>query len=235
VYLEEAEHLFEALGDYDSRSLLAGTVVYEGLARLLTGELPEAERQLTRGVEQAKATGYRWYAAAGLSYLGGLAAVKGDPAGAIIFFEQAIAQHIGLRSRYPLAWILIELGGVLQGTGDHVGAGVRYARALRALHTIGHATLSHLALCGLAELAIGAGEQANALMLVAVTGALADTIGAQVPSPVQARLEQVEAAARQALSAEAQATAWAAGQAMPLEQVIAEALAQAGAAGQQAD
>jgi hypothetical protein len=46
-------------------------------------------------------------------------------------------------------------------------------------------------------------------------------------------IERVEAAARQALSPEAQAAAWAAGQALPIEQVIAEALAQAGPAEQQ--
>jgi hypothetical protein len=37
-------------------------------------------------------------------------------------------------------------------------------------------------------------------------------------------IEQVEAAARQALSPEAQAAAWAAGQAMTMEEAIAEAL-----------
>jgi hypothetical protein len=45
---------------------------------------------------------------------------------------------------------------------------------------------------------------------------------------VQARIEQVQTAAQQALSAEEQAAAWAAGRTMAIEQVVAEALAQAG-------
>jgi hypothetical protein len=58
--------------------------------------------------------------------------------------------------------------------------------------------------------------------------ALAKEVGLQ-PGP----LEQVRATAAQVLSAAAQAAAWAAGQTMPLEQVIAEELAQAETAGQQ--
>jgi hypothetical protein len=96
------------------------------------------------------------------------------------------------------------------------------------LHSIGHAPLSYLALCGLAELASEAAEQAYALTLVGVAGALAEAIGAQVPSPVQARLEHLRVTAAQALSAEEQARAWRVGQTMPIEQVISEALAQAG-------
>jgi predicted ATPase/transcriptional regulator with XRE-family HTH domain len=224
AYLAEAETLFGALGDYDSRSSLASTLVYEGLARLNAGKLLEAEQKLTRGVELATVTGYQWYVGAGLQNLGQLAAARGDPAGATIFFEQALAQHSALGSLYPRAFVLVEYGAVLQGAGDQVVARVHYARALRALHTIGHTPLSYLALCGLAELASGAGEQAYALTLISVADALAEAIGAPIPSLVQARIEQVRAAA-QALSAEAQAAAWAAGQTMPIEQVIAEALA----------
>src|SRR5271166_2710459 len=46
--------------------------------------------------------------------------------------------------------------------------------------------------------------------------------------PVRTSIKQVEAAARQALSAQAQAAAWAAGQTMTMEQVIAEASDAAG-------
>jgi hypothetical protein len=63
-----------------------------------------------------------------------------------------------------------------------------------------------------------------------VTGVLA------VSEPLGAfSIEQVEAAARQALSPAAQAAAWAAGQAMTMEEVIAEALAQAEPVEQQED
>jgi hypothetical protein len=103
------------------------------------------------------------------------------------------------------------------------------------LHAIGHNANSHQALCGLAELAIKAGEPARAATLASVAWTLVAGTQMQPLPHVQARMEQVRAAAAQALSAEEQATAWAAGQTMPLEQVIAEALADAEPAEQQAD
>jgi hypothetical protein len=127
------------------------------------------------------------------------------------------------------------LGGILQQTGDPIAARTHYGRALHALHAIGHVEISHLALCGLAQLATEAGEPARALMLVSVAVALAQGTGVQASLPVQARLEQVRAAAAQALSAEVQVAAWATGQTLSLEQVIAETLAHAGAADQQVD
>jgi tetratricopeptide (TPR) repeat protein len=224
AYLAEAETLFEALGDHDSRSYLACALIYEGVVRLATRELVEAERLLTRGVELAMETGYRWYTAGGLFYLGRLATAQGDQARAITFFEEAVAQHSALRNWHSTAWVLIDLGVILQGTGDQMAAHVHYGRALRALHVVGHAPQSYLALCGLAELASEAGEQAYALTLIGVASALAEAIGAPIPSPVQARLEQVRATTAQALSAEAHAAAWAAGKTMAIEQVIDEAL-----------
>jgi predicted ATPase len=235
TYLEEVETLLDALGDYDSKSGLASALVYQGAARLTAGELLEAERLLTRGVDLATVTGYWWYVAAGLRNLGRLSATRGDPAGACTILEQASTQYSALRYRLGMALALVDLGAILQRTGDRAGACAHYARALRALHTIGHASLSHLALCGLAELAREAGEQAYALTLVGVVRALAQAIGAPIPSPVQTRLEQARATAEQVLSAAEQAVAWAAGQAMPLEQVIAEALAYTGSAEQQAN
>jgi predicted ATPase/class 3 adenylate cyclase/DNA-binding XRE family transcriptional regulator len=233
--LEEAATRFEAAAGQDSVALLAGARVFYGCALLAGGELQGAELQLTRGLELAKATGHWWYAAFGLEFLGQLTAARGDPVGARAFLEQSLLHHQALRNRYGVGWVLTDLGAILQRTGDLVAARAHYARALRALHAMGHAELSYMALSGLAELAIGAGAPARALVLVSEAGALAAVSGARPSLAVQARLEQVRAAAAQALNAEEQAAAWAVGQRLPLEQVITEELGLAGSVEQQAD
>jgi hypothetical protein len=87
---------------------------------------------------------------------------------------------------------------------------------------------SHHALCGLAELALASGEPVHALTLISVAMSLMEETGVQPTAPVRTRIERVRATAAQALSPEEQTAAWAAGQTLPLEQVIAEALRNAG-------
>jgi non-specific serine/threonine protein kinase len=225
AYLEEAITLFEVASDDDSRALLAGMYVDHGAALFAAGELKEAETQLTRGMELAKATGSGWNIAVALEWLGYLALAQGDPTRARALLDQALVHHGAIRNQFGIGTVLTRLGEILQRTGDPVAARGHYARALRALHAIGHIEVSHQALCGLAELASEDGELAHALTLVAVATVLAKVAGVQPSPPVQARLKQVRATAVQALSAEEQGVTWAAGQMMPLEQVIAEELA----------
>jgi hypothetical protein len=202
---------------------------------MAAGELSDAETRLAKGLELATATGSRYYVANGLGFLGSLAAARGDLHRARVLLEQSVIEHEALRDRGPLAMMLGNLGDVLQWNGDLLAARTHYARALHMVHATGSGVYSHRELCGLAELASATGDPARALTLVSVTMALANEVGLQPGPPVQARLEQVEAAARQALSAEAQAAAWTAGKTMSIEQVIAEALADAELVGQAVD
>jgi tetratricopeptide (TPR) repeat protein len=228
VYLEEAEALFVAAGDDDSRASLAATWVFQGLAWLMAGDLPRAETQFTRGLELATATGYRWYVANALNGLGLLAQVQGDPGRSRALFEQALVHHRAIGDRFGTGAALTWLADTLRQSGDAVSARAHYAQALRVLETIGHVETIHQALCGLAELALEAGKPARALRIASVASAQVQGTGTHPSPPVQSRLEQVRAAAAQALSAEEQAATWAAGEAMPLEQVITEELADAG-------
>jgi predicted ATPase/transcriptional regulator with XRE-family HTH domain len=227
AYLEEAAALFEAIGDDISRLLLAATWWWRGLAWMFTGDLQTAELQLTRALDLMQVSGDPWYIGNVLQALGVLALVEGEPARARTVFERSMEHYAALRNQYGVAVDLAWLGDSLQGTGDLVAARIHYGRSLRLLHAIGHANESHQALGGLAELALAAGEPAHALTLVGVAGTLGEMTGVRPLPPIQARLDQVRAAAGAALSAEEQAAAWAAGQTLSLEQVIAEALADA--------
>jgi tetratricopeptide (TPR) repeat protein len=215
--LEEADH-----EDGWVRAGIAFTPAYWGMALLAAGDLTNAEMQLTKGLELIQATGDRFNTAFALSYLGQLAWVRGDPAGARTRIEQALAHHEAVRNQFGIGAVLTQLGDILKQTGDLSAAQVHYARALRTLHAIGHAEISHQALCGLAGLAMVTGEPVRTLRLVSVSKALSVLTGVRPSPPVWTSIEQLGVGARQALSPEAQA-AWAAGQAMTMEQVIAEA------------
>jgi tetratricopeptide (TPR) repeat protein len=227
TYLEEAQTLYEGAGSQDgiARSRVASIQVWRGVALLVAGDLRDAETQLARSLALTQATGDRYYAGLALLHLGRLAWVRGDPAGAHARFEQALTHQEALRNHYNISYVLMSLGDLQWQIGDPSGGRAYYARALRTLHALGHAEPSHLALCGLAGLAIDAGEPVYALRLVSVSHTLSTVNGVLASPQGRITIDQVEAAARQALSPETQAAAWAAGQAMSMEQVIAEALA----------
>jgi DNA-binding NarL/FixJ family response regulator len=80
------------------------------------------------------------------------------------------------------------------------------------------------ALEGLAAAAAGQGQSARALSLAAAAAGRRQAMGwGPTPAELQ-QLDRALAPARRALTEAVQAAAWARGQAMPLEQVVAEAL-----------
>ena len=76
-----------------------------------------------------------------------------------------------------------------------------------------------------ANAAAARGQPGRALRLGGAAAALTQTTGRPLDLADQAALDGGLAPARRALPAAAQATAWAAGQALPLEHAVAEALA----------
>jgi tetratricopeptide (TPR) repeat protein len=226
AYLDEAQTLYPEASNEDgvARALSALTHVWRGVAWLATGDLRTAEAQFTRGLDLAQTVGYPYCATVAEVNLGRLALVRGDPAEARARFEHTLTYFEAVGNRYGIGYVLTDLGDTLQRTGEPSAARAHYGRALRMLHAVGHAEPSHKALCGLAELAMEAGEPVRALRLVSVARALSALTGVLPAPPVLTSIAQVETVARQALSAEAQAAAWAAGQAMTMEEVIAEAL-----------
>jgi hypothetical protein len=139
--------------------------------------------------------------------------------------EAALRHDEHLRNAFSIGTTLAILGDVEQGIGDPIAARSHYVRALRMFRPLGYVEYVAQALCGLAALALASEMPEYALRLVSLTRTLASTAQATIRSDVQARLDQLQAAARQALSAPVQAAAWEAGQTMTLEQVIADALA----------
>jgi DNA-binding CsgD family transcriptional regulator len=83
------------------------------------------------------------------------------------------------------------------------------------------------ALAGIASVAATRGQAERAARLYAATAVLREQLGLGTESWQRTRHERAIAAAREALPTAAFAAVWAAGEALPLEQAVAEALAAA--------
>jgi hypothetical protein len=120
-----------------------------------------------------------------------------------------------------LAW------SVAREHGDCGQVAGLYRESLALYRTVGDKVGVALALDGLAEVACLQGSSQRAARLYGAAAALRDAIGAPRPPEERLDYEHDVAALRTALGDDAFTAAWAAGRALPLEQAIAEALADA--------
>jgi len=226
--VQEAESLFWEVGNEAGQvnvsAKIAQTYLYQGMDLLAAGNPSEAELYLTRCLELATDVGDQYSVGRAQGTLGRLAWAQGNLARAHAHYDQALKYLGAVRHRPNYAWGLVRLGEILEQIGELHEARAHYAGGLQLLHEAGLGEISHQALCGLARLALEGAAPALALRLVSVSKSLALHTGVLPLAAVQSTLAYVESAARQALTPEAQAAAWDAGQAMSLRQVVDEAL-----------
>jgi non-specific serine/threonine protein kinase len=221
--LEEALALYRRRGD---RWGIAETLV--SLARLTywQGD-PAAARALG---EAAPATGRqlgdRRQIAQALEVLGEVAVTGGDTAAARGLLDESLAGFRELGDRAGVASVQVLLGRLaLRGGAPAAGAArARFVAGLRAAQEQGFLWRTIDALEGLAAVAAAQGQAGRALRPGGAGAALRDAAENR-PSPAErAELERWLAPARGALGPPEAAAAWAAGQAMSLEQAVAAAL-----------
>jgi tetratricopeptide (TPR) repeat protein len=138
--------------------------------------------------------------------------------------SRALFRELGER-RIMANGPVISLGWLAQEEGRYEQARLLYAEALaigRELHDWRGIALS---LEGLAAVAVDQGQIERALRLAGVAARLRETVGAPMLAEDQSAARRLQIA-RAALSEAAGAAAWAEGRAMPLEQAIAEELAE---------
>jgi tetratricopeptide (TPR) repeat protein len=162
--------------------------------------------------------------AAILKKLGAMARRQGDHRQAADLCEEsrALAQDLG--NTEIVADALAELGYIALAAGDSARAVTLLKESLRLSRARESVWVHVRALAGLAACAAARGQARRALRLSAVAAALGETIGRPLDPADQAALAGGLALARQGLTAEAQAVAWAEGRAMSVEQVVADAL-----------
>ncbi len=166
-----------------------------------------------------------------LTNLGVLARYQGQYGRATTFLEEGLALRSELGDKWGAANALANLGNVAVDQGDEVQAVAAYQRSLTLCREIGDKRTVPYCLEGLAAVACGRGQAEQAARLCGAADALRGAIGAPLPQVERPILDHTIAAVRATMDTtspqgeRAFTTAWATGQALTLEQAIAEALA----------
>jgi non-specific serine/threonine protein kinase len=162
--------------------------------------------------------------------LGQVSLARGDLAAAEFQLGEALRREQALGFSWSDSSVPRFQGDLARARGEYQGALAAYRESLE--HARDHRQRRHLAetFARIAGVIVERGQAERAARLLAAAAALREELGA--PQGWGRRVhEGAEVAARATLSPEAFATAWAAGEALPLEEAIAEALEAADPAG----
>jgi predicted ATPase/transcriptional regulator with XRE-family HTH domain/Tfp pilus assembly protein PilF len=155
-----------------------------------------------------------------LNNLGSVALDRDEKSEARSLLAESLVIQREIGNKAGIALALQNLGGVLRQQGDYRQAQAFYTESLRILHEIGDKRIAEC-LLALAHLARVAQQWERAVRLLSATQALLTALGASLGSVNSAEYEQSVSAVRAELPPEQFTQQWAAGQAMPLEQVVA--------------
>jgi tetratricopeptide (TPR) repeat protein len=154
---------------------------------------------------------------------GGLQAADG-------YLARALEHARAIDFPTDIAWIYTLRGDVAQQAGDLGAARRWYADAVQVYAPLGNLGMAMDAWCGLAEVLLAASEGESTLRLVAAAKTLRREAGTVLREQVQERFDRLDAEATARLGSAAEAVARA-GQAMSLDEAVAEAVRAAGALG----
>jgi len=187
------------------------------------GDLTRATALFEESLALRREAGEKQGIARSLVTLGHVARDRGDLAQAAALYEESMALHDELGDKHGLALVLNYAGATAYRRGDRRSAGSLYKEGLALAHAIHHMASVAASLEGLAVIAAGTGRPADAARLLGAASALRSGHGMPLPPSEQADNERTVALARRALGDEAFVSAWARGQALSLEQAVAEA------------
>jgi predicted ATPase/DNA-binding SARP family transcriptional activator len=155
--------------------------------------------------------------------LGDVALGQDDIPRATLYFQEAylLSRHLG--DNIAHAWALYNLGYIAIDQGDETAAYLSFMESLALFQDMGGNTEMAMCLVGIATLARVQGRMTRAAQLSGVAATVLNSGVREVEPLDQAHYDSVVATARAHLDETAFAAAWAAGQAMTLEQAIAYA------------
>jgi tetratricopeptide (TPR) repeat protein len=221
---EEALAVARRVGE---RREVGWALIWTGLARCRLGDRAAGRRLVEAGLADCRARGDQAGLAQALSALGGLTLADGDHdhAGALLAEGLTQARAIATNGQ-PLVLPLVGLAEVARVRGDAAEAHARYREALASAREAGETRFVPWCLPGFGALAAAAGQDARAARLFGAAAALRQATGewwVPLHAP-RADHRATVAAVRARLGNLAFDAAWAAGQAMTLEQAVADAL-----------
>jgi non-specific serine/threonine protein kinase len=166
--------------------------------------------------------------ATALTCLGVLLGNQGHLAEARRLLEAALALARGLGDLHWQAITLVMLGEVALDQPEAAQAGACWlVEGLALLQAIGDPVFTLFAIEGHADVAVRAGRPAQAARWLGATAVLREQLGARRARPNWQTWDRLVSRLRQQLGEAALAAAMAAGRGLSLEQVVAEALAEA--------
>jgi predicted ATPase/DNA-binding XRE family transcriptional regulator len=217
---ESALASFQRLGH---RMWEATTLAHLAFVRHDQGNLTSATRLARASLALFEASGNTWGASRALRVLARVAADQGDRTSARSLHEAGMALDHELGDDHGRALSLVALADDVLSAGDRTTAHRRYAESLTLAQSAGDRLLLARSLEGLASLR-SAERPESAVRLAAAADALRTSLGAADRTPQRERLRRWLAAAEHSLGAPAFSAAWAAGQALDITRVMAEAL-----------
>jgi tetratricopeptide (TPR) repeat protein len=226
---DEAERLIEkslalrrGLGDKD---MVAGTLTNLGIVVSARGDYDRARALYDEALALRRASGDRKGVAMALGNLGIVAWRQGELDQAVALTEEGVAVLREVGDTRNVAAGLHNLGSIHRDQGALERSAARYRESL-ALHAeVQDRLLAARSVEGLGVVAALRGDAARGTRLCGAAAALRAAIGAPLQPAGRAVVERAAAAARAALGEAAFAAAWMAGEALPLDQAITDALA----------
>jgi predicted ATPase/DNA-binding CsgD family transcriptional regulator len=220
--LHEALRLGREAGD--ARAIIE-VLVARGHLAIEAGDLDLAEAELTEALALERAQGATVRQYGPLFRLGYLNKFRGNHGVSEAWFTQCLDVARAGASQRAIAWSLEALGTTAREQGHHRRAAALFAEALSILQDLPDPDALANCLRSLGSIAAVRGQPASAARLFGASEALLERHGYTVgPLEVQYR-ERLYAVAREALQASTFANAWAAGQALAIDEAIAEAFA----------
>lgn len=180
--------------------------------------LYEESLSIHRGLEDKRGMAYA------LASLATLAQEHGDSERAQGLAEESLRLLNGLGERHITGWVTAVLAGAILKQGDTERALTLLRRSLVLAQSVGDRQIIPYMLDDLGRVARAQARPERAARLCGAAAALRDAVATTVTPQQQSEYNRFLAELRQTLGEDAFASAWARGQAMPLEEAIAHAL-----------
>lgn len=227
-YAYAMELLDEALASAETRQSawsIAAIRAVRGDIAIYVDDLPRAATEYNAGLTAARAVGHRSYEAWTLAGLGQVALWQGDTARAVPLLEAGLALHRALGDANSIGFVLHTLGQAAWQERDAARATDLFREALMVRRELRGqanlaATMEHLG-----QVMIACGESERGVRILAAAAVARTTVGATATPVESARVTQATRTAEATLGEAAFALEWAAGAAIPLEQMADEELA----------
>ncbi len=219
---EQSLAIRQKLGD---RARTASLLSNLGIVARFQGDYRRARDLYDESLSIRRELGDKLMIAVSLNNLGNLYLDLGEFMHARALLEEAVTIRREVGERMATANSLNNLGNVVRTQGDYDRARALYRESLTIDRELGERWAMAYLLEDIGGLAALERRPDRALRLVGAAAALREKIGAPLSAAERAKLDRLLEPARQALAADAQATAESAGRALSLDEAIEYALA----------